>query len=188
MIQPKLLLLPLLGALLLTGCSNSSYSSLLKEEKKAIENYIKREHIEITTTLPKDDEWRDNLYYQVPGYDYFYYHLVRRGDSITVKPNGDSIHILPVATTETIVMRYKRYTLTYPSDTISYWNTLDAAYPIEFQYITGNSVCTAWQIAVGYMEYNDSECKIICPSKLGEQESQSTVTAYGYHLHMKVKR
>lgn len=164
---------------ILPSCSSNSYSSDLKAEKKLIEDYIAREKINVIKELPEDDaDWGEKDYYQVSGYDYFYYHLVRRG------PKTD-----PIMATETVVMRFKQYTLNVNADTADYWTTLNSAYPLEFTYLTDYTTApTAWHAAVGLMKYRDSECKIICPSRLGFTDDQTTVTPYGYHMKMKIKR
>ncbi len=167
------------AALILTGCNSNSYSNELKAEKKLIEDYIARENIHVITELPDDDEWGEKDYYQVSGYDYLYYHLVKRGSE-----EED-----PVTATETVVMRFKQYTLTASADTADYWTTLNSAYPLEFTYLTDYTKApTAWHVAVGLMEYGESECKIICPSRYGFTDDQTTVTPYGYHMKMKIKR
>lgn len=167
------------AAAILSSCSANSYSKDLKAEKKLIEDYIAREHINVIKELPKNDEdWGEKDYYQVSGYDYLYYHLVKRGPKVN-----------PITATETAVMRFKQYTLTVNADTADYWTTLNSAYPLEFTYLTDYTKApTAWHVAVGLMEYSDSECKIICPSKLGFTDDQTTVTPYGYHMKMKIKR
>ncbi len=173
------ILLALTAATLLAGCSANSYSEDLKAEKQLIEDYIKREGINVLNKLPENDEdWGEKDYYKVEKYDYLYFHLIKRGP----KEN-------PVTATETVVMRFKQYTLTTDPDTADYWTTLNSAYPLEFTYLTDyNTAPTAWHVAVGLMKYNDSECKIICPSKLGFTDDQTTVTPFGYHMKMKIKR
>lgn len=168
------------AAAILSSCSSNSYSADLKAEKELIEDYIKREGINVIYELPKNDaDWGEKDYYKVEKYDYFYYHLVKRGPK----------DVDPISATETVVMRFKQYTLTTTPDTADYWTTLNSAYPLEFTYLTDyNTAPTAWHVAVGLMEYSDSECKIICPSKLGFTDAQNSVTPYGYYMKMKIKR
>ena len=177
----KTIILSLLGIALLASCSNTTtYSRQLNAEKKLIKNFISRNHLHIVTELPADTAWTDSTYYQVPGYDNLYFHLIRRGAT-----EGKE----PIAVSEHVVMRYKKYTLTENADTISYWSPLDSAYPVEFMYLTDyQNACTAWHEAVGLMEYSGSECTIICPSKQGFTADQNTVTPYGYQLRMQIKR
>ena len=182
-------LLAVIGGVV-AGCSSNSYSADLKAEKKLISDYIEREHINVIYELPaSDDDWGEKDYYQVHGYDYLYYHLVKRGTPFHVNSAGDTVRTDSIIATETVVMRYKKYTLTVNSDTADYWTTLNKAYPLEFTYLTDyTNAPQAWHVAVGLMKYSDSECKIICPSKLGFTEDGNTVTPYGYDLKMKIRR
>ena len=175
---------------ILVGCTSNSYSSDLKAEKKLIADYIAREGINVIYEMPEDDsKWGEKDYYQVNGYDYLYFHLVHRGSPYHVNSYGDTIRTDSVLATETVVMRYRKYTLTINPDTADYWTTLNSAYPLEFTYLTDYTTAPqAWHVAVGLMKYSDSECKIICPSKLGFTEDGNTVTPYGYDLKMKIKR
>lgn len=182
-------------AFILCGCKNNSYARLLKEEKRQIRDYIKREGLLTTNTFPEETEWDEKVYYAVPGYDYMYFHLDYRGDSVRYESsleNGieviDTIILDPVRLLETVVIRYKKFTLSYPSDTLNYWTTLDGTTPLNIQYGSSTGNCEAWQIAIGLMRYSNSQCTLICPSKQGFVEDQNTVTAYGYILNMKIKR
>ena len=175
---------------IMSGCSANSYSSDLKAEKKLIADYIAREGINVIYELPADDAvWGEKDYYQVNGYDYLYFHLTHRGTPFHINEAGDTVRTDSILATETVVMRYKKYTLTLNADTADYWTTLNSAYPLEFIYLTDYTTAPkAWHVAVGLMKYSDSECKIICPSKLGFTEDGNSVTPYGYDLKMKIKR
>lgn len=183
------LYLALVASVVLTGCNQNSYSSQRNAEDKLIENYLSRNNINVLTEEPADDYvWQEKDYLLVPGEDNFYFHLIHRGDSLVVD-EGDTITIDPIQRQETVVMRYKKYTLTEHPDTLSYWNTLDQAYPMEFQY-SNTSTCEAigWHLAVKYMKYHNAGCQIICPSKLGFLADQNSVTPYVYIMKMKIKR
>lgn len=180
----------LLGLTLLTGCRQSTaYSTQLKAEKALMNEYIKRNGLEIVDTMPSVEAFMKNskLYYAVQGYDRLYYHLDHMGDSVKVL--GDSTYeIEPVRRGDVVVMRYKQFTLTQVADTADYWSTLNAPYPTEFRYMVDNSSCRAWHIAVDLMKYSESECTILVPSKLGDELAQNSVTPYGYKLRMQIKR
>lgn len=174
---------------LFAACTANSYSSDLKAEKKLIADYIAREKINVVYELPDDDKWGEKDYYQVNGYDYLYFHLVKRGEPYHLNQHGDTVRTDSVLATEKVVMRYRKYTLEINADTADFWTTLNSAYPLEFTYLTDYTTApTAWHVAVGLMKYSDSECKIICPSKLGFTDDGNTVTPYGYDLKMKIKR
>lgn len=172
------------------GCNGNIYSELLKEERQLIENYIIRNGIQVVDTLPAYGEWGNNVYYRVPDYDNFYFHLVEMGDT-TFVPQGDSVckENAELEIGETVLLRYKRYTLDEYPDTLFNWSTMDGADPISLQYMVNSETsCTGWQVALQYMKYHESQCKIICPSKMGFSAENSSVTPYGYDLKIKIKR
>lgn len=164
----------------ITGCKkNNVYSDLLKEERKKIESYIEREGITVVTEEPELDEWTEDLYWQIPEYDDFYFHMVELGDTTEAELEAK----------ETVLLRFRRYSLDEYADTLYNWTTIDSPEPIELQYLVNSEVsCTGWQLALKYMKYNNAQCKIICPSKLGFSEENSSVTPFGYDLKIKIKR
>ena len=182
----------LIGLLILMayGCKSNIYSEQLKKERELIENYISRQGIIVVDTLPDYGQWGDKVYYRVPEADNFYFHLVEMGDTTYVQP-GDSVckENAELQAKETVLLRYKRYTLTEQPDSLFYWTTMDGQDPIKLEYmVSSESSCNGWQIALKYMKYHDSQCKIICPSKQGFSEENATVTPYGYDLKIKIKR
>ena len=166
----------------MTSCKGNTYAKQLQEEKKAITTYIAANGYQVfeCDSVPENSVWNNpKALYKVAGYDYFYYRLNKQGDTTQEA----------VKVSETIVLRYRKYTLTEPYDTASYWSTIQSAYPIEFSYATDYTTANeAWQVACGLMRYPDAECMIICPSKLGFTDDQNAVVPYGYDLKMKIKR
>ena len=164
--------------LIVAGCKNNNvYKDLLKQEEKLIEEFIKRNKIQVVKEQP--EVWGENVYWKVPDYDDFYFHLVAQGD--TTQPE--------VKENDIVLVRLKQYGLEAYTDTISCWTTLDSPEPIKLQYLVASeNSCTGWQLAIKYMKYTGAECKIICPSKLGFEEANSSVTPYGYDLKIKIKR
>lgn len=169
---------------LLASCNNSNtYSKQLDAEKKLIKDYIERNQLNILTKWPeKGYVWGEKDYLQVPGYDYFYFHLVDSG-TVTADTIGKQ---------DEIVFRFRKYTLTQYADTINYWSTLDGSDPASFSLEnysvsdwTGTCACIGVAKALQYMKYKDSESKIICPSKLGITNDGNSVTPYGYDLKIK---
>lgn len=176
----KIIFIGLIGMAFITGgCTNNTYSRLRDLEDKLIANYISRNGLQILNDEPAEDHvWGEKEYYKVKGYDDFYYHLIQRGDTAQ-----------EVLSNDLIIMRYKKFALTENADTLSYWTTLDQAYPLEFHY--GNTTeCQAvgWHMAIKLMKYADSQCEIICPSKLGFDTDNTSVTPYVYILKIKVKQ
>ena len=161
----------------LIGCNNNTYSDDLKEEQQLIENFIQRQGIQVVTEEPS--EWADNVYWKLPDYDNYYFHLVQRGDTTSAELEAK----------DKVLLRYRQYTLDAYADTISYWTTLDSPNPVELQYmVSSQASCTGWQLALQYMKYSGAECKIICPSKLGFTDQNSNVIPYGYDMKIQIKR
>lgn len=189
--KAKLLLLVLTIGFITTSCDQTGYSNNRKEENKLIANFFSRNGFNIITEAPENDVWGEKDYLQVPGYDDFYFHLTTRGDSIridSIDGKADTID-LSVVPNDLIVLRYKRFELTENADTISYWTTLEQAYPYEFHY--GNLAeceATGWHLAIKLMKYPNSECTIIQPSKMGFPPEVNSVTPYGYIMKFKVKQ
>lgn len=171
----KKIQLILVGLILLVayGCNSNIYSEQLKKERKLIESYIARHGLIIVDTLPAADQWEENIYYRVPEGDNCYFHMVALGD--TTFPE--------IEKEDKVLLRFKRYTLDEYPDTLSNWGTMDSADPIKLEYMVNSETsCTGWQVALKYMKYPYSQCKIIVPSKMGFSEENSTVTPYGYEL------
>lgn len=185
---------------LFASCAGNTYSALRQEEDKLIANYLSRNNINVLRELPSSDfDWGEKDYYKVPGYDNLYFHLHKRGDSIrvdSIAPNVYDTVDLTIVKNDVIIARYKKFPLTQNADTMSYWTTLDQAYPYEFFYgITSGTpsglteICEAigWHEAVRLMRYPESICEIIVPSKQGFTNDETSVTPYVYILKIKVK-
>lgn len=169
-------ILLLVGAVL-ASCNNNTYSNALKEEQKLIENFIARQGIEVVTEKPT--EWEDNVYWKVPDYDNYYFHLVEAGD--TTKP--------ALEPKDVVLLRYIQYTLDAYADTTRFWNSDDQPKPTELQYMVSTAAsCTGWQIALEHMKYSGAQCKIICPSRLGNTDDNSNVIPRGYDMKIQIKR
>ena len=178
---------------LATACTNNTYSHLRDQEDRLIANYISRNNLEIVNDEPDVDHvWGEKEYYKVKGYDNFYFHLITRGDSIyvdSISPTQKDTVDLKIVANDVIIVRYRQFALTEYADTLSYWTTLEQAYPYEFHYgNTSDCECVAWHLAVQLMKYPDSQCEIIVPSKMGFSAEQSSVTPYVYQLKIKVKQ
>lgn len=179
--------------LVAAGCSSNTYSRLRDQEDRLIANYISRNNLLIVNEEPDMNHvWGEKEYYKVKGVDNFYFHLISRGDSVrydTVSPSRIDTIDLEIDANDLIVARYKQFGLTENADTLSYWSTLDQAYPYEFHYLnTSECEATSWHMAIQLMKYPESVCEIIVPSKLGFSAEQSSVTPYVYILKIKVKQ
>ncbi len=170
-------ILAFLISVLVVGCAKNSYAESLNKEKELVEEYIKRNKINILPEIPEDGNWGPNDYVEID--DYLYFHLSAVGDTAS----HDSLEI-----GMNVNLRYRRYTLDVYADTVSYWTTMEAPTPISFRYGTSSSAtCSGWLKALPYMKYSGSEAKIICPSKMGFSAEQSSVTPYGYDLKIQLQ-
>ena len=172
-----LILITILSGIIITSCSSTpTYAELLASEKVQIADYIKRDSINVLSSFPKDSIWKDNDY--VLTSSGLYFHLLSPG------VGTDSVEL-----GNTVVPRYKQYTLTAVSDTISNWSTMDSPYPKDFTYgLTSATSCVAFQEAATYMKHNESEAKIIVPSKLGFYADMLSVTPYGYDIKIQFRK
>lgn len=177
----KIVFMMLIGvSLLAAGCASNAYSNQRRQEDKLIANYLSRNKLIILKDLPPENyEWGEKEYYQIPGVDDLYFHLINRGDT-----SGYS-----VVTNDLIIARYKKFALTENADTLSYWTTLDQAYPMEF-HLDNINECEAagWHRAIRLMKYSDAIAEIIVPSKQGFIDDQTSVTPYVYILKIKIKQ
>ena len=117
------------------------------------------------------------------------FHLISRGDSVrydTINATQIDTIDLKIISNDIIIARYKRWALTENADTLSYWTTLDQAYPVEFHYMnTPECEIIAWHEAIRLMKYPDSQCEIIVPSKQGFSDDEMSVTPYVYIITIK---
>ena len=167
----------LLIGVALASCNNNTYSNALKEEEKLIENFIARQGIEVVTEKPT--EWGEKVYWKVPDYDNFYFHLVETGDTTKAALEAKDI----------VLLRYIQYSLDAYADTMRFWNSDDQPHPTEVQYlVSSENACTGWQIALEHLQYTGAQCKIICPSRYGNTDDNSNVIPRGYDMKIQIKR
>jgi len=172
----KLLFVVFLGSLIFSSCSDTkTYAELLKDEKGLIADFIKRKNIRVIHSFPADDAWGANDY--VLTSTGLYFHLEKPGTGT------DTLEVNDV-----VVPRFVQYTLDVESDTISNWNTIDFPYPTTFHYGNTDEVCVAWHEAAGYMKKNESEAKLIVPSKLAFNDYMMAVTPLAYNFKIKIRK
>jgi hypothetical protein len=157
-----------------TSCNDTTYAQELKAEQQLISDFIDRNNIEVLSDFPTDSVFGENQYVKTS--TGLYFHLSKKG-------TGDAI----LAESNTVVPRYKEYKLTLGADTISKWTTVDYPYPTDFIYGNGSS-CAAFQEAASYMKRNDSEAKIIVPSKIGFEANWTPATPVGYIVKIRIKK
>ena len=170
-----------LTSIIASSCSSTkTYAQLLADEKSLIDGFIKRNNIQVVSSYPTDSIWIKNgrdIYYLSPSGLYF--HLVDKGSGI------DSLELK-----NTVVSRYRQYTLGTPSDTINNWTTVDSPYPTVFVYgnLSDTRGCSAFQEAASYMKKNYSESKIIVPSKIGFNADMLSVTPLRFDFKIQIRK
>lgn len=160
----------------ISSCNDTTYAKELKLEKILMDDFIKRHGINVIDVLPADSTiWNVNDYYLTE--DGLYFHLVKPG------VGTDTLVI-----SNTVVPRFKQYTLNVVSDTINNWTTIDFPYPTDFVYGDLTQSCTAFHEAAAFMKRNESEAKIIVPSKIGFKDNWTPATPMGYDLKIKIQK
>ncbi len=173
-----LLFLVFLTSIIISSCSDrKTYAQQLDDEKNLIAAYIKRNDIKVLSTFPKDSVWKTNDY--VLTTSGLYIHMISYGDVSST----DSLEYKDI-----VVPRYKQYTLDMVPDTLYNWSTIDFPQPPVFVYGDYSQSCIGFQEAVSYMKRNDSEAKLIVPSKLGFSNYLTSVTPLGYELKIKIQK
>lgn len=160
----------------ISSCNDTTYAKELKLEKILIDEFIKRDTINVIKGTPTDTTiWGEKDYYLLD--DGLYFHLVNRGI-------GDEV----VAANDIVVPRFRQYTLKVVSDTINNWTTIDFSHPSDFVYGDLTQSCTAFHEAASLMKRNESEAKIIVPSKIGFKDNWTPATPMGYDLKIKIQK
>jgi hypothetical protein len=171
------LLFTVLMSIIISSCNKTAtYAEQLNAEKILIADYIKRNNIKILSEFPKDSVFNENEY--VLTSSGLYFRFINRGNLADSVLNFKDI----------VVPRYKQYTLGLSSDTIFNWSTIDYTYPSTFVYGDLTQSCSAFQEAASYMKRNETEAKLIVPSKLGFSENLTSVTPMGYDLKIKIQK
>ena len=170
-----------LVSLFASSCSNTkTYAQLLNDEKSLIDGYIKRNNILVVTTFPTDTPWvKDGREIYALTSSGLYFHMINPGDLTST----DTLELK-----NTVVPRFKEYTLGIVSDTISNWSTIDYPYPSDFTYGDLTMSCKAFQEAAFYLKRNNSEGKLIVPSKIGFNADMMSVTPKGYILKIQIQK
>ncbi len=158
-----------------TSDDSKAYADLIDDEKEAISDYISRNNIEVISQAPANGIWGANQYLLTGSG--LYIHIDSIGDADT-----------PALTTgKLIIARYNKITLNIEPDTVyRNWTPADYPYPTEFYYGTSTDVSYAFQEAVSIMKNNNSQAKLIVPSKIGSTEDINNVIPYAYDFKIKI--
>lgn len=177
----NLIIFAILATLVISSCtSDTTYAKLLDDESALISSFIKRNNIKVVSSFPAKDKWVDD------GRDIYvlttsglYFHLINGGDTTSTDTLEQYDKVIP---------RYLQYTLEATADTISNWSTIDFPEPSYFSYLDYTESCTAFHEAASYMMRNETEAKIIVPSKISFSTYLNSVTPLGFHIKMKIQK
>ena len=174
-----LIILAFVSSLILSSCGDVTFAKELKLEQQLITDYIKRNDINVIKNIHPDSVkvWGENDY--VLTASGLYFHLSNPGSGT------EKLEI-----NNTVVPRYIQYTLTEVPVSTSHWSILDDfGSTLNFVYGTSSdNSCPAFQEAVSYMKYNDSEANIIVHSKIGFEDNWKPATPMRYKLRIRIKK
>ncbi len=162
-----------------SSCTNTkTYSQLLDDEQLLLSAYIKNNNINVLTSFPANNKWKQNDYVKTETGMYF--HLVDSGSPTDTTTLQFKNIVYP---------RFKQYSLSVLSDTIiSNWTSIDYAYPASFIYGDYTQSCKAFHDAASYLKHNEAVAKIIVPSTIGFKTDMMSVTPYGYTIKIKFQK
>ena len=170
----------------LSSCSDTvTYADSVAAENSLIADYLKRNKINVITTLPTDIaywsaiEHQNDYYHSASG---LYFHLVNAGSVVA----ADTLKRFDL-----IGARYVAYTLTaIPDTTVSNLSISAFPNPATFVYGSGvyTNVCAAFNEAASYMKRNDSEARLIVPSKIGFTADAQAIRPMGYRYILHIPR
>ncbi len=158
----------------LVSCSDRvSYAELQEREQDNIQNFIDKNKIEVVRVMPKEDEWKENIYYKSE--TGLYYHLVQKGDK-EIQATDNSI----------VSIRYVANKIDkYNKEILRNWDAQDFIYPemikigdLSYNKGFGQGV----NEALGYMKNYQSEAIILVESRLNTSSYKNSVTPVRYRL------
>jgi hypothetical protein len=170
--------LTLIVLLIITSsCNNKkTYADYLKEEKKAIDLFIKKNNLNILSEFPKDGKFANEHDFYKDPYSGVYFNIIDHGDA-TVKPQWR----------QTIYIRFKGLHYFKSDDTTRYSN-YQSSFPEELVYIgpvssmTKDSYTNAgWAVPLSYVGHR-GRVKMIVPFEMGSSYDRSSYHPSYYEL------
>jgi len=168
----------ILSLILFFSCSNSvTFSDLQDKETQTINDFIKRNNIQLVTTLPAENEWKSNLYYKSS--TDLYFHLDSVGDKTdTIRANA------------IVGYRFIEYALdSVQTVRLKNWEPRDFPNPTTINYGTTTALTAVGSgiyQALGLMKNLNSQAEIIVPSALNTSSYSNSVTPVKYLLKITV--
>ncbi|MDE7160613.1 MAG: DUF4827 domain-containing protein [Muribaculaceae bacterium] len=177
------ILLPAFAGVLaagMTACSDSeSYSDLLRDETRAVNWYLARQHVE--TEIPADSVFQtgpDAPFYKMDEEGHLYMQVINPGSAVKPK-KGDMVYFLYSA--QNILQMEQTGNMDVPA--VGNAINMPSVGPTSFEY--GNNYLTSTlkygtgiQVPLGYLGY-DSEVNLVMKSYVGFTEAnQGTCIPY----------
>ena len=161
------------------GGDSRTYARQIDEERALIDNFIKRQGIVITNTMPHDSvflaEGNENLFFRSSS------GLLYRLEEPNSPPSPPDTIIRGVS----VNFFYIEYTLTERSDTADFRSP--QSFPFGNTFIFGGgptmSTSTAFIEAFGYMKRSGTKARLIVPHRIGF--NTGLVRPFGYDLEIK---
>ena len=176
----------ILFSLALSSCTDTvTYANQVEAENTLISDYLKRNQINVITTFPKEIS-----YWSTAGHDKDYYRSAS-GLYFRLTKGGGGAAGDTIKSRDLIITRFEAYSLTaVPDTTLSNLSTSAFPNPPSFLFGSGDyrGVCVAFNEAASYMKRNDSEARIIVPSKIGFAADAQSIKPMSYLLRIKFQR
>ena len=158
-----------------SSCGNANtYAKEVEAERALINDFIRRQGIVTTNTMPSDSEFlaHPNLYFRSTS------GLLYRLERASTRPDSTAL----VAGDRLIIDAFFiEYTLTARADTADYRSPQSFPFGHSFN-SDGGGTSAAFLEAVGYMKKIGAKSKLIVPHRIGF--NSAIVTPYGYDLEI----
>ena len=151
----------------------------IEAEKALINDFIRRQGIEITNRMPSDSEFLANpnlFYHSSSGLFYRLEQPSNRPDSDTIVPD-DRLQI---------IARWIQYTLTTRPDTMDFRSPQAFPHGFSFAFPEPSTAPPAFLEAVRYMRGSGARARLIVPHHIGF--NPTVVTPYGFDIEISFRR
>jgi|GEM_PF-4271678 len=176
-----IIFLGLTFSIFFVSCNGDSrtYARQIDEERALIDDFIRRQGIQVTNRMPSDSAFLDNpnLFFRSSS------GLLYRLERASTRP--DSINP-PIVDGVRVFMRYIEYTLIERSDTSDFRSPQAFPFDNSFVFFRGGrptpSAPAAFIEAIGYMQRSGTKARLIVPHRIGK--NPTLVRPYGYDLEI----
>lgn len=156
-----------------SSCENKdTYEYELKQEKKQIDAFMKRNGFVEVDSYPADSIWdgKENVFYHVE--DGIYINIQEMGDKRYAVQENDKV-----------ILKYIKYTLGDPMIALEDYTN----YPKEYTYGYSTDATYGLLQAIAIMKYHGSKARVIIPSKLSSTTDMNNVIPHYYTIEMNIQ-